>query len=217
MLARIARSSPLWRRKRRRSPSEPTRCGRRSWLLQQPGDSGLRAGGDHGDTAQADDIRCQSRRMRTSELPWRFRSSWRRSWWSGQVIRRSPGGCPRARFGSHPWSTPMVISTAARTNGSGARTADETRTARSASILTGIMDPCGGSSTPTSSHVPSDETYVGPRFLGAPRVVLRATHQDALKDASREAPQEASAGFGVTLDRSRLLALDDPKGQGPRR
>ena len=147
MLARIARSSPLWRRKRRRSPSEPTRCGRRSWLLQQRGDSGLRAGGDHGDTAQADDIRCQSRRMRTSELPWRFRSSWRRSWWSGQVIRRSPGGCPRARFGSHPWSTPMVTSTAARTNGSGARTADETRTARSASILTGIMDPCGGSST----------------------------------------------------------------------
>jgi hypothetical protein len=70
---------------------------------------------------------------------------------------------------------------------------------------------------PTSSHVPSDETYVGPRFLGAPRVVLRATHQDALKDASREAPQEASAGFGVMLERWRLLALDHPNGQEPRR
>jgi hypothetical protein len=112
----------------------------------------------------------------------------------------------------------MVISTAARTNGSGARTADETRTARSGvdpnrnyGYMWGILNG------PTSSHVPSDETYVGPRFLGAPRVVLRATHQDALKDASREAPQEASAGFGVMLDPGRLLALDHPNGQEPRR
>ena len=45
-----------------RSPSGAARCRRRSRLLQQRRDPRLRAGGDHGDAAQADDVRCQSRR-----------------------------------------------------------------------------------------------------------------------------------------------------------
>ena len=44
------------------APRGEARCRRRSRLLQQRGDPGLRAGGDHGHAAQADDVRRQSRR-----------------------------------------------------------------------------------------------------------------------------------------------------------
>ena len=45
-----------------RALREQARCRRRSRLLQRQGDSGLRAGGDHGDATQADDVQREGRR-----------------------------------------------------------------------------------------------------------------------------------------------------------
>ena len=55
-----------------------------------------------------------------------------------------------------------------QSSGFGARTAGGTTTARLASTRTATMATCGRLDVPTSSHVKSDETYVGPRAFSEP-------------------------------------------------
>ena len=76
----------------------------------------------------------------------------------------------RGEIGWHRWSIRMDTSSAAPTTGYGARTAGKTPTGfgvdpnRNYGYMWGILN------VNTSSHVPQDETYVGPRAFSEPEV-----------------------------------------------